>query len=287
MPARGLQLRRPGVCVTCGSELPVGTRAWWDQNARTVTCTGCRDSGAPGPEAPPPPITELERGQAGASLDREYERRRSNRERRTREAHPHIGGLLLATRGTPHHELAFHHGAVAERAVADSLEKRTAPDQVITLNNRRMPGGRGDIDHISIAPTGVYVIDTKDWEGKVQIETPWFGEPKLLIHGRDRTNLIDGLDRQITAVRSALDRDGREVVPIQGALCFTKADLPFLSTQRFRGHLLLYRKALAKRLNADGPLRRPVVEQIARHLAAALPPAHPAASQRAYRSVMS
>lgn len=134
MPARELQLRRPDVCVTCGSELPVGTRAWWDQNARTVTCTECRDSGAPGPEAPPPAITELECGQAGASLDRGYERRKSNRERRTRKAHPHISGLLLATRGAPQHELAFHQGAVAERAVAESLGKRTAPDQVITLN---------------------------------------------------------------------------------------------------------------------------------------------------------
>lgn len=271
MPARGLQLRRPDVCVICGTELPVGTRAWWDQNARTVTCTGCRDGGTPGPEAPPPSITELECGQAGASLDREYERRKSNRERRTRESHPHIGGLLLAVRGTPQHEFAFHQGAVAERAVADSLTKRTAGSPVITLHNRRMPGGRGDIDHIAIAATGVYVIDTKDWEGKVQ--TPWFGASKLLIRGRDRTNLIDGLDRQITAVRAVLDCDGYEEVPIQGALCFTKADLPFLITKRFRGHLLLYRKALAKRLNADGTLQPSVVEQIARHLAAALPPA--------------
>jgi Nuclease-related domain len=136
-----------------------------------------------------------------------------------------------------------------------------------------MPGRRGDIDHVAIAPTGVYVIDTKDWEGKVHIETPWFGAPKLLIRGRDCTNLIDGLDRRITAVRSALDRASYEKVPIQGALCFTKADLPFLWTQTLRGHLLLSRKALAKRLNADGPLQPPVVEQLARTLAAALPPA--------------
>jgi Nuclease-related domain len=150
-------------------------------------------------------------------------------------------------------------------------ERRPGP--VITLHNRQMPGRRGDIDHIAIAPTGVYVIDTKDWNGEVQIQTPWFGAPKLLIRGRDCTKLIDGLDRQITAVRSALDRDGYEKVPIWGALCFTKADLPFLRTQKLRGHLLLYRKALAKRLNADGPLQPPVVEQLASHLAAVLPPA--------------
>jgi hypothetical protein len=85
----------------CGSGLPVGTRAWWDQSARTMTCARCWDRGAPVPASPPLPIAELESGHAGASLDREYERRKSNRERRTREAHPHIGGLLLASRGTP------------------------------------------------------------------------------------------------------------------------------------------------------------------------------------------
>ena len=79
----------------------------------------------------------------------------------------------------------------------------------MTLHNRRMPANRGDIDHIAVAPSGVYVIDTKDWKGKVEIQSPWFGAPKLLINGRDRTKLIDGLERQVAAVRSVLDRRGR------------------------------------------------------------------------------
>ncbi len=261
------------MCVACDGQLPAGTRAWWDQSARTVTCVMCWDRDEAAPARPALPADEFESGQAGASLEREYERRKRNRERRTRDAHPHIGGLLLAMRGTPQHEFAFHQGAVAERAVADSLGKRTAGSPVITLHNRRMPGGRGDIDHIAIAPTGVYVIDTKDWKGKVRIQTPWFGAAKLLIRGRDCTELFDGLERQITAVRGALDRDGYHEIPVHGALCFTQADLPFLRTQKFRGHLLLYRKALAKQLNADGPLTPPVLGSLAHHLTVALPPA--------------
>jgi hypothetical protein len=260
--------------VICGSKLPAGTRAWWDQSARTVTCGKCWLGNAAVIEAPPVSAADLEAGQPGAALDREYERRKTSRQRRTRQAHPHVGGLLLAMRGAPQHELAFHRGAVAERAVADSLKKRTAASAVMTLHNRRMPGCRGDIDHIAIAPTGVYVIDTKDWKGKVEIQTPWFGTPKLLIRGRDCTKLIEGLERQMAAVRSALDRCGHQEITMQGALCFTQADLPSLRTQALRGHLLLYRKALAKRLNADGPLQPPLIGELARHLAAALPPAH-------------
>jgi hypothetical protein len=60
---------------------------------------------------------------------------------------------------------------------------------------------------------------------------------------------------------------------VQGVLCFTIADLPLLGTLKMRGHLLLHRKALAKRLNASGALQPPAIEALANSLAAALPSA--------------
>jgi hypothetical protein len=267
-----LKLRRPDLCVKCGDALAAGTPAWWDSSARTVTCARCCDCSSSAPLPVSEPLAELECGQPGASLVREYERRKRNREQRTRAAHPYLGGLLLALQGAPQNELAFSQGAAGERAVAEALEQRTAARGVITLNNRRMPGGRGDIDHIAISPSGVYIVDTKNVKGKVEIRAPLFSSPKLLIGGRDRTHYIDGLDRQTAAVRAALDGQGRHEIRIQAALCFTKADLPLLMTQKFRGHLLLYRRALAKRLNAKGPLSPTTIEEIARCLATALPP---------------
>jgi hypothetical protein len=136
-----------------------------------------------------------------------------------------------------------------------------------------MPGGRGDIDHLAVAPTGVFVIDAKAVAGRVEIHRPWFGQPKLLIGGRDRTKYVDRLDRQVAAVRQALMASRHEEVVVQGVLCFTKADLPLLGTLQMRGHLLLYRKALAKRLNAAGPHDAPAIDALARCLAAALPAA--------------
>ena len=267
---RALKLRRGDICTRCGAGLLAGTQAWWDRDTRAVTCTPCWGDANTSPVPAPAP---LDPGQPGASLDREHQRRKHRRERRTREAHPHIGALLLALGSAPRHEAVFQQGAIAERAVAESLANRTDPDRVMTLHNRRMPGGRGDIDHLAMTPTGVWVIDTKDWSGKVEIDKPWFGTPRLLIRGRDCTKLIVGLERQIAAVSTALDRGGHESIAVQGALCFTKADLPFFKTLTFRGHLLLYRKALAKRLNTDGPLSQVTIEQLARDLASAFPPA--------------
>lgn len=212
----------------------------------------------------------LERGQAGASAAREYERRKAHREERTRAAHPIISDALLAVRGQPQHETAFRRGAAGEAAVAESLERRLEGGPAILLHDRRMPRGRGNIDHLAIAPTGVYVVDAKDWSGKVRVATPLLGASKLLIAGRDRTSLIDGLDRQVAAVDDAL---APADITIQGVLCFTRADLPLLGTTRLRGHLLLYRKALAKRLNAQGALSPGAIDALARTLAVAFPPA--------------
>ena len=193
--------------------------------------------------------------------------------RRTRAAHPLIGGLLLTLGGTPRHESAFHSGERGEQAVAASLEQRTARGPAIVLHDRRMPCGRGNIDHLAVAPSGVYVIDAKNIRGKVRVANPLFGGQRLMINGRDRSALIDGLDRQVHAVRGVLAAGGRAEVPVQGVLCFTTADLPLLGTLNMRGHLLLYRRALGRRLNASGPLGHPAIETLARLLVDALPSA--------------
>jgi hypothetical protein len=215
----------------------------------------------------------VDRGVPGASLAREYERRRTNRERRTREQHPHIGGLLLALQDAPQHETAFRQGRQGEEAVAASLEQRTADGSAVLLCNRRMPRGHGDIDLLAIAPAGVFVVDAKALKGSVRINRPLFGKPQLMINGRDRTKLLDGLDRQLSAVRAALDTSGHGEISTRGVLCFTEADLPLFGTLETRGHQLLYRKALAKRLNTTGPLNPAAIGLVAAVLAAAFPPA--------------
>jgi hypothetical protein len=180
---------------------------------------------------------------------------------------------LLWLQSAPQNETAWQSGERGEIAVAESLERRTAEGAAIILHDRRLTTGRGNIDHIAVAPTGVYVIDAKAHSGTVRIDSPLFGAATLRIAGRNQTKLIDGLDYQVAVVRAALDDAGHRDVPVQGVLCFTTADLPAFRTLRMRGHLLLYRKALAKRLNADGPIAPGEIDAIARSLAGVLRPA--------------
>jgi hypothetical protein len=275
-----MSLRRDGLCCRCDTALPRGTSAYWDADGRTVTCLDCL--GAPSVEAvalPRPPVRvlsersrgpELDRGRPGASAAREYRRRRANREARVRGRHPLLGGLQLAISGPPQHERAWDTGSKGEEAVGHSLERRTK-QRAIVLHDRRMPNGCGNIDHLAIAPRGVFVIDAKAVKGKVRTSSPLFGEPRLMIAGRNRTKLIDGLDRQVSAVRTALAQSGKSELPVLGVLCFTKADLPLLGAAEIRGHRLHHSRATARKLNRPGPLDRDAIETIARELEAAFP----------------
>jgi hypothetical protein len=272
MASQMLKLRRADACVVCSCPLAAGAQAWWDVTARTVTCAGCQwtideAASADGTAA------EFDRGQAAGSVAREYERRRGNREARVREVHPRIGGLLLAVRRAPQHETAFRRGELGEQTVAAYLERRTARTPAVLLHDRRMPGGHGNIDHLAVAPAAVFVIDAKHYAGKVRVVDQGFRGMRLLVNGRDRTKVIEGLERQVSVVRAALSDSGHPEIPVQGVLCFTIADLPRFGTQAVRGYLLLERKAVAKRLNAEGPLPPATLDAAARALAAALPPA--------------
>jgi hypothetical protein len=206
-----------------------------------------------------------DRGTPGASARAEHARRNASRERRAREKHPRIGRGLLALQGEPQHQNAWARGAAGEEHVARLLAKYLG-DDVIVLHDRRIPHSRANIDHIVIAPSGVWVIDTKRYKGKATINQPLLGKPRLVINGRDQTKLIDGLDRQVVLVRTAMQPISPQT-PTRGALCFLDTDLPLIGTLTFSGYPLLYPKRLAKRINRADPTYVATVSETATALA--------------------
>jgi hypothetical protein len=213
----------------------------------------------------------LDLGTAGASARREHERRHANREKRTREKHPCVGGLLFAVQDDPRHELVWARGAKGEEVVARELAKHCGTDALL-LHDRRIPRSRANIDHIAVAPSGVWVIDSKRYKGKVSVTTPLFGQSKLVINGRDQSKLADGLAKQVALVEAVMV----EIAPgiqTRGALCFVDADLPLFGKLNFRGFRLLYPKALAKLMNAEGSVSADRVRAVASELAARFPSA--------------
>ena len=203
-------------------------------------------------------MAEDQAGTPGAGGRREYGTRKANREARIQKEHPRTARLRLALGKTPQHETAWRTGAIGEELVADSLERRCG-GCCRFLHDRRVPGSRANIDHIAITPSGVWVIDAKNYKGRIRVESTRKHGERLFIKGRNRTRLVDGLDRQVGLVRAAvgeLDPD----VPVRGAFCFIHTDMPLLRKLSVRGYPLRWRKGMAQLLVADGPV---LPEQIA------------------------
>ncbi len=218
----------------------------------------------------PEESSEFDAGTAGASARREHARRLANREKRVREKHPHVGGLMLALGSAPTHETVWARGAGGEEHVAKFLAKHLKAD-VIALHDRAIPGSRANIDHIVVAPSGVWVIDSKRYKGKVAVVKPLFARTKLTINGRDKSKLIDGLANQVTLVKAVMVEIAPNV-PVRGALCFVDSDMPARKLT-FKGFPLLNVKPLAKRINARGPLAQDHLNIIVSELARRFPSA--------------
>src|SRR5262249_38779315 len=151
-----------------------------------------------------------------------------------------------------------------EERVAATLHEKLEGRAVI-LHDRRVPGTRGNIDHVVIAQSGAWVIDAKQYSGKVEkrdVGGLFRTDVRLFVGGRDRTKLASGLDWQMAAIRSAL-ADAR--VPIHGALSFVGAEWPLFFAKPFQlsGVWISWPAKLAELIIADEVMSIDDVERVA------------------------
>ena len=256
-------MKYDGVCSRCGRELHAGEVAVYDRPTRTIRCVSCPT--APAAEAP-----EVDAGVAGRSARQEHDRRAARREAAVKERWGNrIGGVVLALTDEPQSTRAWAAGARGEEKLAEALAGFTV------LHDRRVPGTRGNIDHIVVAPAGVFVVDAKHFEGRIEIRNHgWFLRPDERLHvgRRDCSALADNLGWQVAAVENALLAAGVEPLPpITPVLCFVDGDWPLISPPDvFRGVRLEGPRSLRRRLAGEA-LDEPAVTRLARVLAAALP----------------
>ena len=273
MPARLIDLRYAASCATCGAQLSVGTQGWWDRDSKRVSCPRCgsRTESEPAAssyyvEAVPMPDS----GVAGASARAEYERRRRQGPQPVLQSHPRLARLLPALIREPQSTAAWARGADGEQRVAASLDRLTTCGAVV-LHDRHVPGSRANIDHVVVAPSGVWVVDAKRYRGKVECrDRPFGGDPRLSVDGRDRSKLVAGMTRQVAAVRRAVDCAD---VPIHPVLCFTGSEWSLLAKPfTVDGVLVTWPRALARTISCATD-RNVAVSQICGRLVTRLPSA--------------
>lgn len=267
-----MNLRYAGVCASCGEGIPQGARAVYDSTARTVRHIDCEAG--------------VDRGVAGASAHREYERRKAKDDARIADRKADVQAVFgsgfvgkvatfLAVDDRPRRSTAvWEQGAVGEERVAAELE-RLAEVGVVALHDRRIPRTRANIDHIAITPWGVWVIDAKRYLNKrpdLVVEGGFLGvggTGRLTVGGRKKDELVEGVLWQVGRVQDVVG----DAAAVRGALAFVDADWPLLGGDfSVRGVAVLWPRRLAKAM-----LRREEptvdVEALAGLIAARFPPA--------------
>lgn len=227
----------PATCSLCEQRLERGTVAYWDKETHRAACLACMgDADA---------FSEL-RGRPGASASRR--------------------ALSLQRRGTDDPVArAWAKGGAGETQLGAFLDSELA-DVGVTIHDRLVPGAeRANIDHIAVVPTGVWIVDTKAYVGAIRR-----GRRGALIRvaGRNRTSLVDGVERQVGAVRVLLDgRREFASVEVHGAVCFldghwAKGAQPFEA----RGIAVVDQFALRQRLRRMGLLGQDAIIAVGQYL---------------------
>ncbi|MCX6406256.1 MAG: nuclease-related domain-containing protein [Propionibacteriales bacterium] len=118
-------------------------------------------------------------------------------------------------------------GAEGEARTAEVLAAGLGPGWTV-LHDVRWPGRqRANVDHVAVGPTGIFVIDSKNWSGRIAL-----ADGVLLQNGRRRQWAVDGCADAASAVALRLPDLTAQVEPV---LCFTRDDPMH---ERSRGVLL-------------------------------------------------
>jgi len=217
------------------------------------------------------PTPGIDVGRPGASARAEYGRRlRRDAARRRRTFGRLLAPVVALLAGVPPSTARWRAGSRAEEGVGRLLSEAVGRRGIV-LHDRAVPRCRANLDHVAIVPSGVWVVDTKRYHGRVRRgRRP--GRRTLLVDGRDRGRLVAAALRQRALVQSAA---GPEAT-VRAALCFAGAEWglrprPFV----LDGVLVTWPAALAASLRATGPLGRAARSALAGRLSGAFPPYAP------------
>jgi hypothetical protein len=222
------------------------------------------------------PATPIETGTAGRSARHEHDRRAAKRvaEIEARWGAGRVGRLVKRFSTEPQSTRAWAIGAWGEEKLAEAL---VGIEGLQVLHDRRVRGTRGNIDHIAIAPAGVFVVDAKAYEGLIEIRNyGWFWKPdwRLTVGRRDKSKLAFDMAWQIDAVKAALGAAGIDPLPpVTPVLCFVDGRWPwFRPPDEYAGVRLESELSIRDLFTASESLDPPTLDRVTRALALALPP---------------
>jgi hypothetical protein len=138
----------------------------------------------------------------------------------------------------------YRGGSQGEKNVIKTLT-RTFNDEYSLINSVCLPGGGGDIDHVVLGPNGVFVLETKNWSGRILVNgDQWqrpgkhaMGSPSLQVK-RNAQKLKRLIDESASLRALGIWVEGIVVLTNQHAnLSVNNPTVPILKLQQLKNHI--------------------------------------------------
>ncbi len=161
----------------------------------------------------------------------------------------------------------WERGAEGERRTATTLGALPADDWTL-FHDVHWPGRpKANIDHVVVGPAGVFVVDSKNWSGRISVD-----DGALRQNGRGRAATVASASGAALAIRQLLSTSPN--VPVIGVLCFVDNDVVGV----VEGVVVCSTANVVRMLQARPPVLEPaaredIVSRLAAHLSSTAAPA--------------
>jgi hypothetical protein len=143
------------------------------------------------------------------------------------------------------------------------------------LHGRSLPGTECVIEHLVVAASGVWIIDTSSQAGRVRrrnIGGLMRHELRLMVGDDDHTSRAVAMGDQTDAIERLMGPLGIATLPLHRVLCFTDADWPrFARPFDVAGVLVCWPSKLASMIGDGGPFDHDTIDRVVAHLDRELP----------------
>ena len=284
---KALNLFYGGTCNTCGRILAKGKKALWSKSTGHLSCTwhGELDNEVTrtlhnqlNHDETSPSDLPLNRGTASDSAMARFEELSKRRGERAISRSPKSGKFLAGIIKKPQNIQAWHTGGIGERKIGKKLDALGKKYGFEILHDRLVPGTRANIDHIAVTSYGIFVLDSKYYQGQIKVK--YSGgilkerRTELWIGNRNQSKLVDGVENQVNLVRKII-ATGVIDIPVVGILAFYRGNweaFSFLHQEKVND-VFLNNRGISSLVSKKGLFRADEMSQVVRILAHSLPPA--------------
>ena len=129
-------------------------------------------------------------------------------------------GLAVAMYAGERRTAAYFKGALGEEEVARALHR--LPSGYTVFHGLLPRGAKTDLDHVVVGPTGIFVVETKNWAGAITVN----GQEVLYNGQRPDRAPLEQVKEAAGCLHRALTNGVSQAWSVRAVICFAGGNLP-------------------------------------------------------------